>query len=138
MSNTILFEADFTRFPEAEVVIKNNNAYIDDDYVVDEYWYDAAKHVGVPVENLPAVPGSKVKNYLVFKVLVDVALANVGSDMRQVAEGVTVDQWERKRKIWEKELIKKRAELQSSDVWDENNIPEQKPKNTMIVSPIRG
>lgn len=141
MSATILTVGDFVRFEEAKTVIENTGeAFIDDSLVVDIYWHDLAKHVGVLPEELPVAPGSKVKEFLIFSVLENIGEAYIGSNIVQISEDQSVDQWEKRRNAARVKLKQLRIDIQTSDVIDPTieEDEEDVPKNTMLVERIHG
>lgn len=133
----ILASSDFTAdVVQAEVI--NDSAYIAD-ALVTTYWHNIASDKGVPVENLPASPGVNVKQLLVLAVMTHVASDNIGSVLQQIAEGIVVDQWERRHDIWKSRYNDLLAELDATDVYDSSNPPEDLEfKNSSVIDWGRG
>lgn len=128
----ILVEGDFS----ASVVkqkVTSDASYIDDDLVT-VYWHNIAKTFSVPIANLPATPVEKVKQILILDVMIHVASDSIGSVMEQVAQGIVVDTWQNRYDTWKKRREYLLAELESSDIYDPLNPPDEPSERSSMVA----
>ena len=138
MAATILAATDFDRWPEAKIKVTNTEAFIDDRVVVNNYWYNLADKVSVPVENLPTAPSELVKEYLIYSVLINIAESSLGSNIVQISEDITVDQWEGRLTSYTNKRNELLSDIKASNVYDPNNEPDNVVSNSMLSSFNRG
>jgi hypothetical protein len=133
----ILIVDDF-RNKEVKKKLANEADYIADE-LVQVYWNALAKWVNCHIDNLPAVPSRKVKEYLMYVVMIDVASNNIGTDLKRLTEDITVDQWEARLDQWSSTLNAMKSDISFDDVVDPNNLPDvEDSSNTMISEWVRG
>ena len=119
----ILVTDDFTSTVVKEKV-RAEQDYITDD-LVNVHWVNIAKQFGVPVANLPTAPNEEVKQVLILCVMMHVASDSIGSVMKQLAEGVVVDEWERRYNTWKERKEMLMGQLSSEDIYDPLNPPDE-------------
>lgn len=113
----LLVSTDFTN-TVIKVEVDRQPAYIDNDLVT-QYWYDLATKYSVESDNLPAEGDINpiVKQYLINQVSIHVSSDNVGSNLREIAEGITVDQWELRKREFESRKMDLINRISADMVW---------------------
>ena len=130
----VLVTADF-KAKEVNLVVKNNQDYIDDS-LVKSYWYNLADKYSVPVANLPdeSEISPIVKLYLVNEVSIDVCNDNIGSSLPQMINDIAVDQWELRLNTYLSRRIDYLSKINSSDIYDSENAPTSDTTTSSIFN----
>lgn len=120
----ILAITDFTSQVVADK-INNFPAYITDTQVT-MYWHKLANQFSIDIEYLPdsSEISTKVKQYLITSVMVHVAFDSIGSTLKQLSEGIVVDEWKNRYDVWTGVLEDMLASMSASDVYDPDNPPD--------------
>lgn len=129
----ILTKEDFT----STVVYKKielQPEYIEEDLVLG-YMQQIAREFDIPTENLPADVdvGEIMKQVLKLRVMVRIASDSIGSNLKQLAEGVVVDEWQSRYNIWKEQYTTEKSKLSAQDIYDSANPPYGKGNASIMT-----
>lgn len=129
----ILTKDDFTSTVVFQKVEKQAD-YLDAD-LVRGYMQQIAREFDIPTDNLPDDEdvGEIMKQVLKLRVMVRIASDSIGSNLKQLAEGVVVDEWQSRYNVWKEQYTTEKSKLSAKDIYDPANPPYGKGNASVMT-----